>query len=86
MSLCGLAHPKYIVAGKLLFDGKIGIWPIVEEVITVRNSVNYLAGTVWFKNVSVTKKLYLHNMCAKVVHGIKEKVSQVSPYLKNIKV
>ena len=46
MSLCGLAHPKYIVAGKLLFDGKIGIWPIVEEVITVRNSVNYLAGTV----------------------------------------
>ena len=86
MFLCAVARPRFDEEGNEIFDGKIGIWPFVEEVTAVRNSKNREAGEIELKNVPVTKELYVQYVCEKVVPKIKEKFLAIDPRKKDIKV
>ncbi len=44
MFLCAVACPRYDCGRKQWFNGKIGMWPLVEQVAAVRNSQNRPAG------------------------------------------
>jgi hypothetical protein len=54
MFLAAIARPHYNVTGECTFDGKIGIWPLVERVAARRSSVLQPAGTTKTKPVNVT--------------------------------
>ena len=41
------------------FDGKIGSWPVVEQVPARRNSINRPAGTLETKSISMTSAVYV---------------------------
>jgi hypothetical protein len=40
------------------FDGKVGLYPVVEEYCAKRNSVNHRAGDVYFRPTTMTAKLF----------------------------
>lgn len=60
MFLAAVARPRFggDDGNECLFDGKIGIWPFVEEVAAKRTSVNRPRGTLENKPVSVTRDVY----------------------------
>ena len=45
MFLCAVARPRFNGDGVCTFDGKIGLWPFVENVQARRSSRNRVAGT-----------------------------------------
>ena len=67
MFLCAVARPRFNANGECIFDGKIGLWPLVEQVEAKINSCNRPAGTLETKSVSVTKELYREYVCEKVI-------------------
>jgi hypothetical protein len=74
MFLCAIARPRYDQeTGECLFDGKIGMWPIVEYNAARRSSVNRVRGTVITTPVSCTKDKYRQMMIEKVLPAIKQK-------------
>jgi len=58
MFLAAVARPRYDFGKKQYFDGKIGIWPIVERTIAQRNSKNRSKGDPVTKNISMTRDVY----------------------------
>ena len=72
MFLVAVARPRF-VGDECTFDGKIGAWPFVEQVVAQRTSVNRPAGTVETKPVSVTLTKYREFLVEKVLPAIKEK-------------
>jgi hypothetical protein len=73
MCLVATARPKWDDDGELIFDGKIGVYPFVEQVPAQRNSVNRPRGTLETKNVSVTKELFINMLIEKVIPDLLEK-------------
>jgi hypothetical protein len=67
MFLCAVARPRGA------WDGKIGIWPFVEQIPAARNSANRVAGTLETKCVNVTKEVYGDMIINKVLPMVKEK-------------
>lgn len=59
MVLAAVARPRYDSHRKCQFNGKIGIWPIVEQSVGLRNSVNRPKGTVITKCVNLTLSVYV---------------------------
>ena len=53
------------------FDGKIGIWPIVELKETKRNSKYYQRGEIRAYNLSLDKKTYLKYVLNSLLPAIK---------------
>lgn len=51
MFMCALSRPVYDANGVFLFDGKIGIWPFVEEVTTLRDNIKRKNGTKEIKPI-----------------------------------
>ena len=74
MFLCAIARPRYDKdTGECLFDGKIGMWPIVEQHVAMRRSVNRERGAIITTPVSCTRDKYRHMMIEKVIPAIKNK-------------
>ena len=72
--LCAIARPRYDKdTGECLFDGKIGMWPIVEHNAAMRRSVNRERGTIITTPVSCTRDKYRQMMIEKVIPAIKNK-------------
>jgi hypothetical protein len=74
MFLSAVARPEYDRdTYEMTFDGKIGIWPIVEETEAQRTTQNREAGTKVTTPVSVTKTIYRELLLEKVIPAIKRK-------------
>jgi hypothetical protein len=71
--LAVIARPRYNSAGECTFDGKIGMWPFVEQVAARRASIHRPAGTIETKPVNVTTRIYRQFMIEKVLPAIKLK-------------
>ncbi|ETV65070.1 hypothetical protein H257_18119, partial [Aphanomyces astaci] len=59
MFLAAVARPRYDYHNKCIFDGKIGVWPFVENVLAKRNSRNRPKGTPLLVPQTVTAEVYL---------------------------
>ncbi|KAE8973997.1 hypothetical protein PF005_g26101 [Phytophthora fragariae] len=70
MFLCAVARPR----GD--WDGKIGLWPVVETYITQRWSVNRPAGVEEIKPVSMNRTLARRMLVTDVIPAIKAKWPQ----------
>ncbi|XP_057790781.1 uncharacterized protein LOC131007886 [Salvia miltiorrhiza] len=58
MFVCAVCRPVFSDSGECLFDGKIGIFPLIEQLPAKRNSKNRPAGTMETKPIqSVTKEI-----------------------------
>ncbi|XP_057779510.1 uncharacterized protein LOC130998094 [Salvia miltiorrhiza] len=56
--LCAVYRPHFSDNGEVLFDGKIGIFPFIQQIPTQRNSKNRLSETLERKTIqSVTKEV-----------------------------
>ena len=58
MFLCAIAHPHFDSSRNQWFDGKIGMWPLAEQVLAKRNSRNRAAGTLVWKTTNINKDIY----------------------------
>jgi hypothetical protein len=70
MFLAAVARPRFDDEGECVFDGKIGFWPVVEQVQAQRSSVNRPAGTWETKGVSMTKEVYTDFVCNKIIPSV----------------
>lgn len=73
MFLAATARPRFDDNGRCLFDGKIGIWPIVTRAPAARNSVNRPAGTMITKPQNVTNVIYRQMLLELVIPAIKSR-------------
>jgi hypothetical protein len=73
MFLVAVARPRFDDDGSVLFDGKIGCWPITEQTPALRNSINRLAGTMVTRTVNVTALAYKVLFFDKLLPAIREK-------------
>lgn len=71
MFLAAVARPRYDARRKSYFDGKIGMWPIVEYVAAKRKSNNRVRGAVEVKNVNMTRAIYVKMLKEKVFPAIR---------------
>ncbi|KAG2937904.1 hypothetical protein PC117_g11505 [Phytophthora cactorum] len=55
MFLTAVARPRCDLATGIQFDGKLGIWPFVEQRAAIRDSERRPAGTIETKSINVTK-------------------------------
>ena len=72
MFLCAMAKPRYDYSKQCVFDGKIGMWQLAQNVPAARSSKNRPRGTEEWKPIPVTKEVYRQFICEKVVPAIKE--------------
>ncbi|KAL6901930.1 hypothetical protein ACP4OV_004806 [Aristida adscensionis] len=73
MFLCVTARPRFR-DGVCIFDGKIGIFPLVTEERAKRSSVNRLAGTMEIKPIThITREVISKFMLQHVLPAIKAK-------------
>ena len=70
MFSAAVARPRYNDHGDCIFDGKIGIWPFVEQVAAQRSSVNKPQGTIETKPINVNATAYRTMLIQKVVPAI----------------
>jgi hypothetical protein len=73
MFLAATARPRFNDDGECVFDGKIGIWPIVTRERAIRNSVNRPAGTLVTKPLNVNHEIYRQMLLEKVIPAIKDR-------------
>lgn len=73
MFLAAVARPRYDSQKRRFFDGKIGIWPIVERTVALRSSTNRPAGSPITKSISMTREVYIKMLQDKVLPAIREK-------------
>jgi hypothetical protein len=73
MFLAAIARPRYDDDGTCIFDGKIGMWPIVERTPAARASVNRPRGTLITKPIGCTRVVFRRMMIENVIPAIKQK-------------
>lgn len=73
MFLCAVARPRFDRFGNVLFDGKIGFWPFIEEVQAQRSSKHRSKGTWELKPVNVDRHVYRDMIVNKLFPAIKSK-------------
>ncbi|KAG6945239.1 hypothetical protein JG688_00016665 [Phytophthora aleatoria] len=73
MFLAAMARPRYDFSKKRYFDGKIGVWPIIEQTFAQRGSKNRSKGAPITKTISMTRKAYTKMLLEKVFPAIREK-------------
>ncbi|KAG6943006.1 hypothetical protein JG688_00017822, partial [Phytophthora aleatoria] len=71
--LATVARPRYDFGKKRYFDGKIGIWPIIEQTFAQRGSMNRPKCASITKTISMTRKVYTKMLLEKVFPAIREK-------------
>lgn len=71
MFMCAVSRPQFASNGKLLFDGKYGIFPFTTQVPAQRNSKNRARGTVETKPInSVNKEIMKDCIINQVCIGV----------------
>ncbi|XP_057803540.1 uncharacterized protein LOC131018859 [Salvia miltiorrhiza] len=79
MFVCAVCRPIFSDAGECLFDGKIGIFPLTEQVPAKRNSKNRPAGTMETKPIqSITMQVMKECFINKLVPAIIAKCPSLS--------
>lgn len=73
MFLTAVARPRWDPHRKTFFDGKIGIWPCIDQVPAQRSSKNRRRGTLVSKPFEVNGEKYSKLITEKVIPAIKEK-------------
>lgn len=73
MVLVAVARPRYDHHRKMMFDGRIGMWPFVEIVPALRNSKNRPAGAPILRGITVDRDTYRRYLVDHVIPAIKEK-------------
>ena len=73
MFLSAVAKPRYDPHRKVMWDGKLGLWPFAKQVPAQRSSANRPAGTLEWKSYNVDRKAYRTMMIEKLLPAIKEK-------------
>ena len=71
--LCAQARPRWDLHRNAYWDGKIGIWPIGDYKAAERTSTRRAAGTLVWKDETVTRDVYRRLLVEKVVPAIIEK-------------
>ncbi|CAN0486911.1 unnamed protein product, partial [Discosporangium mesarthrocarpum] len=71
--LAAVARPRMISDG-VWFDGKIGIWPIVDTVAAMGSSKNRKKGTMIQKPATINAERYKELMIDKVIPAIKARM------------
>ena len=72
MFITAVARPRF-ASGICTFDGKIGIWPFLEEVPAKKASKNRAKGTMELKTVNITKEVYRDMMISKILPAIRQR-------------
>jgi hypothetical protein len=80
MFLCCQARPRWDPVKKQMWDGKIGIWALTEEVPAERNSKNRPKGTLETKPLTVTAQVYRRYLIDMVIPAIRKKWPTESKY------
>ena len=70
MFLTAVARPRYDSEGNMTFDGKIGMWPFVQEIPAQRRSENRERGTLETKNLRVTRQVMREYFIEKLLPAI----------------
>ncbi|XP_057802835.1 uncharacterized protein LOC131018131 [Salvia miltiorrhiza] len=71
MFICAVCRPIFSEQGDCLFDGKIGIFPFIEQVPAKRNSKNIPVGTLETKPIqSITRDVMKEMFINKIVPAI----------------
>jgi len=73
MFLAAVARPRFDEDGNCTFDGKIGIWPMVEKVRAKRSSKYRKKGTIVTTPINIDSKVYLKYVKEKVLPAIRRK-------------
>ncbi|ETV78807.1 hypothetical protein H257_07636 [Aphanomyces astaci] len=73
MFLCAVARPRFDFGRRVMWDGKIGLWPIVETKVAARRSKNRDRGTPVTVPMTVTKPIYRRLLVDKVIPAIQAK-------------
>lgn len=73
MFLAAVARPQWDSSRNRMFDGKIGIWPIVKKEPAMRASKNRPRGTMVTKPLNVDKSVYRNLLMEKVIPSVLEK-------------
>ncbi|KAF0714687.1 Aste57867_3751 [Aphanomyces stellatus] len=73
MFLAAVARPRHDTHRNCAFDGKIGMWPFVEQSIAKRTSKNRPKGSIETKPLSVDGVVYKSMIINKVVPAIQAK-------------
>ncbi|ETM00284.1 hypothetical protein L917_02979 [Phytophthora nicotianae] len=74
MFLAAVARPWYDFHRKTMFDGKIGIWPLVEQYTAQRSRINRPAGTILTKNIeSIDRTVIKRFLLDELIPAIKRK-------------
>ncbi|KAF0719807.1 Aste57867_774 [Aphanomyces stellatus] len=74
MFLAAVAIPPYGPHTKTYFDGKLGVWPFVEETVAQRTSKNCPKGAIVTSPQTVTAEVYQDVIVNKVVPAINAKM------------
>jgi hypothetical protein len=72
MFLSAVARPRWDDNGNLLFDGKIGIWPVARQIAAPRNSMYRPAGNLEWNDVTSNRPTYRELLIEKVLPAILE--------------
>jgi hypothetical protein len=73
MFLAAVSRPQWDAEGRLLWDGRVGIWPLTEEVVAQRNSKRRRRGTVYLRPCEVNKPINRDQLINQVIPAIKER-------------
>lgn len=73
MFLCAVARPRYCPTTKSWWDGKLGIWPFVEQQPAQRSSKYRPKGTMETKCVKVNGEVYKDYVVSKLLPAIEAK-------------
>ncbi|KAG2783446.1 hypothetical protein Pcac1_g6612 [Phytophthora cactorum] len=73
MFLTAVARPRCDLATGIQFDGKLGIWPFVEQRAAIRDSERRPAGTIETKSINVTKVTYRKMLLDKLLPAISQR-------------
>ncbi|CAN0107407.1 unnamed protein product [Discosporangium mesarthrocarpum] len=71
--LAAVARPRMVPNG-VWFDGKIGIWPIVDTVAAMCSSKNRKVGSMMLKPATISVERYKELMIDKVIPAIKARM------------
>ena len=81
MFLCAVGVPHQPPPPYAYFDGKIGMFPLADEILAKRNSVNRPAGTLLLSPLSLTAEEYLIQVTQP--GGLIDKIKEKMPWMQN---
>jgi hypothetical protein len=65
---------RYDTEKGCVFDGKVGVWPFVEDYIAKRKSINHAKGDIYLRNIdTIDRNVYKHFLTTAVIPAIMAK-------------